>query len=166
MATAQGCFVTFFFSLRLRTHANGRLRKDSGVLGKTWEAFAPLPLRQKIILEHCVSYATISSLFFLYVVFLQVSYPVGEPRTLTRARTKLSTRLREQLSVSGEPSGWNITTRRRIFAHWPALFTGLLEDHLQAVPYLASVLSALLYSTASGNINEVATRLYSYSFMG
>ena len=78
-----------------------------------------------------------------------VSWPPGQSRTLTKARGVLLQRQHAIAQISGESASWNITTRRRLFAHWSDIFDGLMEDHLLVVPFLASVLSSALYGSAT-----------------
>lgn len=83
---------------------------------------------------------------------------------MTKAREQLTTRLRHTIHARCLPTRWNTTQYRRAFAYWAALYEGILPDHHLIVPYAASAISSLTYSTHALQPRELGA-LISWGFV-
>ena len=99
--------------------------------------FMPPPLHcTRNILEGCLD-------FILGVV----GSPHGAPHTLGVTRTIIFRRMDGLPSLHSAYARWSTSQYRRCFAHWETIFDGLLAPQHTCIPFMASIISFILYSS-------------------
>ena len=91
--------------------------------------------------------------------------PRNTPRTVTVAIAQLHLNLKRTSGLHPKNKRWNHTQYRLAFSQWRQVFHDLLPDHYIPVPFMASVISFILYSPQATPTPSRCTTLLAYSFL-